>query len=263
MNKKEFLLQTIIKAYLEHLEPIGSIQLKNMYDISFSPATIRGYFKKLGDEGFLAQEHISSGRIPTVNAFKNYWNERLDTDIDDDNIDIQKLETISQNMGISVFIKHIIDDYLQEVINVDDRYMIIVFDTFSISVEYNDALFRFLNDMKLFHIKDLSKVVSQVGAYEVSDSLDGYIISNRFQYFNIKDFLSIAVGYSFDDSLIDKYLKGKIIDDLDIGLYYENLLPSGYIGICSQFVVNQEQYKMLVIGELSKDYEYFYNNIKR
>ena len=60
IDKKEFLLQSIIKAYIEHLEPIGSTQLKSMYDITYSPATIRGYFKKLGDEGYLAQEHISS-----------------------------------------------------------------------------------------------------------------------------------------------------------------------------------------------------------
>ena len=54
IDKKEFLLQSIIKAYIEHLEPIGSKELKSMYELDYSPATIRGYFKKLGDEGFLA-----------------------------------------------------------------------------------------------------------------------------------------------------------------------------------------------------------------
>ena len=78
IDKKEFLLQSIIKAYIEHLEPIGSTQLKSMYDITYSPATIRGYFKKLGEEGFLAQEHISSGRTPTTEALKQYWKTKLD-----------------------------------------------------------------------------------------------------------------------------------------------------------------------------------------
>ena len=45
IDKKRVLLQSIIKAYIEHLEPIGSTQLKSMYDITYSPATIRGYFK--------------------------------------------------------------------------------------------------------------------------------------------------------------------------------------------------------------------------
>ena len=77
LDKKEFLLQSIIKAYIEHLEPIGSTQLKSMYDLEYSTATIRGYFKKLVDEGFLAQEHISSGRTPTNEALKQYWIDRL------------------------------------------------------------------------------------------------------------------------------------------------------------------------------------------
>ena len=45
IDKKEFLLQSIIKAYIEHLEPIGSKELKSMYELDYSPATIRGYFK--------------------------------------------------------------------------------------------------------------------------------------------------------------------------------------------------------------------------
>ena len=77
IDKKDFLLQSMIKAYIEHLEPIGSSQLKSLYDIRFSPATIRGYFKKLGDEGFLAQEHVSSGRTPTTEALKQYWTKKL------------------------------------------------------------------------------------------------------------------------------------------------------------------------------------------
>ncbi len=67
-KKRNFYYISIIKAYIEHLEPIGSSQLKSLYDITYSPATIRGYFKKLGDEGFLAQEHVSSGRTPTTEA---------------------------------------------------------------------------------------------------------------------------------------------------------------------------------------------------
>ena len=57
IDKKEFLLQSIIKAYIEHLEPIGSKELKSMYELDYSPATIRGYFKKLGDEVFSSRAY--------------------------------------------------------------------------------------------------------------------------------------------------------------------------------------------------------------
>jgi len=93
INKKEFLLQSIIQAYIKELEPIGSSALKNMYGITYSPASIRGYFKKLGDEGYLAQEHASSGRTPTTEALKEYWANRLNIKLTD--IDYDKLEKIA------------------------------------------------------------------------------------------------------------------------------------------------------------------------
>ncbi|MEN8717915.1 MAG: heat-shock protein, partial [Sulfurovum sp.] len=103
IDKKEFLLHSIIKAYIKNLEPIGSSQLKSMYDISYSPATIRGYFKKLGDEGYLAQEHISSGRTPTIDALKEYWDKRLNLKLD--NVNKEALEYFAKEIGVSVFIK--------------------------------------------------------------------------------------------------------------------------------------------------------------
>ena len=103
IDKKEFLLDSIIKAYIEHLEPIGSGQLKTMYDIAYSPATIRGYFKKLGDEGYLAQEHASSGRTPTTEALKEYWTNRLDIKLE--HINYNRLHLLTKQIGLTVFLK--------------------------------------------------------------------------------------------------------------------------------------------------------------
>ena len=80
-DKKSFLLDSIIRAYIEHSEPIGSKQLKSMYNLTYSSATIRGYFKKLGEEGYLIQEHSSSGRRPTIETLKNYWGKNLKFDL--------------------------------------------------------------------------------------------------------------------------------------------------------------------------------------
>ncbi len=257
MDKKEFLLQSIIRAYIEHLEPIGSTQLKSMYDIDFSPATIRGYFKKLGDEGFLAQEHISSGRTPTNEALKQYWklNFRLR------GINLRALQHYATQMGISVFIKKEKTDILQHIINVENRYMILEFSTFAISVKYSDALFRFLKEMISLDLKDIVRVSKDVGAYEVYESITQTLQNSDFQIFNYKEFLSIALNYNFDEFTINKFLKGQILDDLKEGLYFERLLPQNYIGICNYCKINNEDVKMLVVGELPKDYEYFYEQI--
>ena len=125
IDKKEFLLQSIIKAYIEHLEPIGSTQLKSMYDITYSPATIRGYFKKLGEEGYLAQEHISSGRTPTTEALKQYWKSKLNFRLK--GINLKALQYFAQEVGLSVFLKKEKSDILKNILNVENRYMILEF----------------------------------------------------------------------------------------------------------------------------------------
>ncbi|CAM3553091.1 heat-shock protein [Arcobacter aquimarinus] len=259
MDKKEFLLQSIIKAYIEHLEPIGSTQLKSMYDITYSPATIRGYFKKLGEEGYLAQEHISSGRTPTSEALKQYWQSKLDFKLK--GINLRALEYFSSKMGISVFIKKEKADILKNILNVENRYMILEFSSFAISVRYSDALYRFLNDMIDVSLKDITKISRDVGAYEVYESINQTLQNSDFQIFNYKEFLNLALNYDFDEYTINSFLKGQILDELKEGLYFEKLLPSNYIGICNYCKINNEDVKMLVIGELPKDYEYFYEKI--
>ena len=259
IDKKEFLLQYIIKAYIEHLEPIGSTQLKSMYDITYSPATIRGYFKKLGEEGYLAQEHISSGRTPTTEALKQYWQSKLNFKLK--GINLRALEYFASNIGLSVFIKKEKSDILKNILNVENRYMILEFSSFAISVKYSDALYRFLNDMIGLDLKDITKVSKDVGAYEVYESINQTLQNSDFQIFNYKEFLTLALNYDLDEYTINSFLKGQILDELKEGLYFDKLLPPNYIGICNYCKINNEDVKMLVIGELPKDYEYFYEKI--
>jgi heat-inducible transcriptional repressor len=259
IDKKEFLLESIIRAYIEHLEPIGSTQLKSMYDITYSPATIRGYFKKLGEEGYLAQEHISSGRTPTTEALKQYWQTKLNFKLR--GINLRALEYYASAVGLSVFIKKEKTDILKNILNVKSKYMILEFSSFAISVKYSDALYRFLSEMIGLDLRDITRISKDVGAYEVYESINQTLQNSDFQIYNYKEFLNLALTYSFDEYTINSFLKGQILDELKEGLYFDKLLPSNYIGICNYCKINNEDVKMLVIGELPKDYEYFYEKI--
>ncbi len=66
------ILMGLIKLYLKLGKPIGSNTLKECGFHDLSSATIRNYFVKLEDQGFLTQHHASGGRIPTELAFKFY-----------------------------------------------------------------------------------------------------------------------------------------------------------------------------------------------
>ena len=259
IDKKEFLLQSIIKAYIEHLEPIGSKELKSMYELDYSPATIRGYFKKLGDEGFLAQEHISSGRTPTNEALKQYWIGKLNFSIS--GVNIKAMEFLANKIGLTVILKKEKSDILQNIINVENRYIILEFTTFVVNIKFNPALYKFLSDFLQSSLKDILKISKDVGAYELYSSINYTLQNSDFDIFNYKEFLSLALNFDFDEFTINKFLKGTILDELKEGLYFDGFLPQNYIGICKFCKINNEDYKMFVVGELSKDYEYFFEQI--
>jgi heat-inducible transcriptional repressor len=244
-----------------------------MYDISYSPATIRGYFKKLGDEGYLEQEHISSGRTPTIEALKEYWGEKLNFTIE--NVDYRRLKTLAHNMGFGVFIQQIHSNKLQRILNIEDVYMILEFnsvnenaspfeavnDSFAITIKYTPALYRFLNDMIGIELDDILSIGKQVGATQLYDELNRYIQKSEFEIINTKTFLKFAVHYDLDEDVINSFMTGGVMQGLKEGVYFENLLPSGFIGVCHNTKISNQNVKLLVVGELSKDYDYFYRGI--
>jgi len=91
----------------------------------------------------------------------------------------------------------------------------------------------------------------------IKDSLSLNILSNNEDYSSLED----SFKKEFDEYTINSFLKGQILDELKEGLYFDKLLPANYIGICNYCKINNEDVKMLVIGELPKDYEYFYEKI--
>lgn len=79
-REKEVLLG-LIDYYLDTGKPVGSTTLKETGFDHLSSATIRNYFSKLEEEGYLYQPHASGGRIPTEKAFRFYASEYLENGI--------------------------------------------------------------------------------------------------------------------------------------------------------------------------------------
>ena len=71
-QRERLILFGLIDLYLKTGKPIGSHTLREQGFEALSPATIRNYFMKLEEEGYLKQQHSSGGRIPTSLAFKIY-----------------------------------------------------------------------------------------------------------------------------------------------------------------------------------------------
>jgi len=278
IDKKEFLLDSIIKAYIQHQEPIGSGQLKSMYNISYSPATIRGYFKKLCDEGYLAQEHVSSGRTPTIEALQQYWMGRLDFKLAP--IDQNKLQQAALDMGLTLFVKQQTTDTLHRVLNVENVYMILEFykthmldninnnfaittsdDSYAVTIKFNQAFYKFLQDVKGRTFDEILLIAQQVGATHLHRELSKYLQHNIFNIYNTKQFLKMAISYDMKERDIDMFLHGDIMIKLKQGIYINNILPKNHIAVCHDTKIDNKDVKILVVGEVSKDYDQFYNKI--
>lgn len=65
-------LMALVELYLQTGKPIGSTTLQGDLFKDLSSATIRNYFAKLEEAGFLEQLHLSGGRVPTAKAYRLY-----------------------------------------------------------------------------------------------------------------------------------------------------------------------------------------------
>src|SRR5947199_2377023 len=66
------ILTSIVRAYIDTGEPVGSRTISKRRTNTLSPASIRNVMADLADEGYLSQPHTSAGRVPTEKAFRYY-----------------------------------------------------------------------------------------------------------------------------------------------------------------------------------------------
>lgn len=71
-DREQAVLFGLIELYLKTGKPVGSQTMQEHGFESLSSATIRNYFSKLDEEGYLKQHHTSGGRIPTEKALRLY-----------------------------------------------------------------------------------------------------------------------------------------------------------------------------------------------
>ncbi|EFB41406.1 heat-inducible transcriptional repressor HrcA [Parachlamydia acanthamoebae] len=77
-SREKQVLLGLVEFYLNTGKPVGSHTLQGAGFDNISSATIRNYFANLEQEGYLSQQHASSGRIPTNKAFRLYTEEYID-----------------------------------------------------------------------------------------------------------------------------------------------------------------------------------------
>lgn len=262
-QKKDLLLDQIIQRYIESQEPIGSESLKMSMNFKISSASIRNYFKILSNEGILTQTHISSGRVPTIIGLKKYWKNHLyDNTSNQDSIlstHRDKIEYASKQHQIFVLIGIKENEILKEVLNVKNTYLILVFQTESILCSYHPSIERFAKELIGLNTQDIKKVCKEVCAHTLLEKIHA-TFNLKIYSFGL-EWLSFLLHFKEFQKLFFNIMQGDIFHQLSPGIYFENVLPSGYMGIMQDICFETKDAYMLCVGALDKNYTEFFNQL--
>ena len=77
-ERKRKILQHVVDDYISTAQPVSSKSITEKYMKDVSSATVRSELAGLEEMGFLTQLHTSSGRVPSIEAYKLYVSELMD-----------------------------------------------------------------------------------------------------------------------------------------------------------------------------------------
>ncbi|MEG2930861.1 MAG: heat-inducible transcriptional repressor HrcA [Ruthenibacterium sp.] len=77
-DRKQLVLQAIVRLYSKAGEPVGSTLLARHFSIPVSSATLRNEMAALTKLGLLEQPHTSAGRVPSTKGYRYYIDNLLD-----------------------------------------------------------------------------------------------------------------------------------------------------------------------------------------
>ena len=89
-ERKQKILQAIIRNYMETGEPVGSRTISKYSDLNLSSATIRNEMSDLEEMGYIVQPHTSAGRIPSDKGYRLY----VDHILEEKNHEVQELKAL-------------------------------------------------------------------------------------------------------------------------------------------------------------------------
>ncbi len=77
-DRKKKILQYVVDDYISTAQPVSSKVITEKYMQGISSATVRSELAGLEEMGYLSQLHTSSGRVPSIEAYRFYVAELMD-----------------------------------------------------------------------------------------------------------------------------------------------------------------------------------------
>lgn len=213
-DRKKKILQIVVDDYIESAQPVSSKSITEKHMTDISSATVRSELATLEELGYLTQRHASSGRVPSVEAYKLYVSELMDKG---------KLSSKEVNFIKSAFSEG--SDNMERVVRNVTKVISDLTDYTSVSItEINNEekitgvkLFRFKADRALLLVATENTLINdktiELPEGMTNEQFDrcNNMIENTFVGKNLKDVLESGKDLC-EDILEYKELFGKITD---------------------------------------------------
>lgn len=258
MDKKQYILDSMISQYLKKKEAIGSKRLQESMDLEVSSATIRNYFKKILDDGDIYQDHISSGRKPTVSALKKYWIDKLDFIHYIYISDMVKLEEKLKSFGVFCMIKYINKNSLVKTENLSNCFLLVIFSEGEFVISYDRNVEDFLNSFIGISSDKISKLAKEFNVFKIEDEIS-FMDRGYYQSFNKMSLLKKLMKHNMKESDIFDFLSPPSFDNTRNGVYFDQNMPENMMIIKTNASISGEQAEIMYIGDVENNFEEFFS----
>lgn len=263
ISKQELILESIIQEYLKSKMPIGSSDLQMKMTLDMSPSTIRIYFKKLSDIGSLVQLHVSSGRVPTHSALVEYWTEKINTTNPFLIKSVEKVQNFTKEYNLFCILERSSNAIFKELVCVENRFLILVFDGHEAILKYNIKVEQFLNTLIGCSMRELKDISAQVGLYELHEKLSNIFSKASILKEGEKEMYDIA-REMHNDVFIQRFQKLHFVESISDGIYFDGFVPKGCVAIKQKvhFGEDASSAEFFCFGRIESDFESFFNKVK-
>lgn len=261
ISKRDIILEAIIQEYLKFGEPIGSHELQTKINLEISPSTIRIYLKQLSQEGALVQLHVSSGRVPTNEALISYWKGKLEPAKTFEISSIQCIQDYVKEYGLFCTVEKSSRELLKEIVDVNKRFLVLVFNNHEVVLKYSDQVERFLSNLIGCEMRELKNISAQVGLYELFDKLH-QIFAHSYLLKTGEDEVYAIAKEKKDSSFINSLLNSQFSFSLREGVYCDGFVPNGCLAIKHLATVEEDDVALFCFGKIESDFEGFLNKTR-
>lgn len=256
MTKKiDYILDSMIKAYLSEQNPIGSMLLQDCLNVPAS--TIRVYFKRLDNDGYISKLHTSGGRIPTIKAMKYYWKHFFEQEKElNIKSSLNLLEVVNKNNLFCL----VIDDsktYLSNVVDVNNKYIILDFEDFKVVFEYDSYIFSLFMQFLGYELNDIKTILYRLNLLNYLDLIDT-ALKYKIKFIGGEKIFANIVKLSSFSSLLNT----KLLDYFTDSLIYDELFLPEYMGVRLDCIFKENKSKIILAGSIFTDFENILNQLR-